>query len=168
MKIRVTNPARGQVLCEAADIANSDAARRRGLLGRPSLGSGEGLWILPSDAIHTHGMKFPIDILFLGPQNEVLDSIGTMLPGGNAQRIGAHSVLEVPARTIQLTGTQAGDFLELASLEETRSPDLGAGCYGLLSMLEDFGIINPGTGVAVSTLAQNAKRAYGAIQGVRF
>lgn len=40
--------------------------RSRGLLGRRGLGPGEGLLLVPCGAIHTMGMRCPIDAVFLG------------------------------------------------------------------------------------------------------
>ena len=45
--------------------ADSVAARLRGLLGRDGLPAGTGLWIRPCNAVHTLGMRFAIDIVFL-------------------------------------------------------------------------------------------------------
>jgi len=46
-------------------VADRPATRNKGLLGRNSLASGEGLWIVPCEAIHTFGMRFPIDLVYL-------------------------------------------------------------------------------------------------------
>jgi uncharacterized protein len=173
MKLRVTNPTRGMVLAQAADIANSAAARSRGLLGRSALAVGEGLWILPCDSIHTHGMRFPIDVVFLGRENQVLDFLGVVLPGGNVNRAGAHSVLELPAGTIDETGTQVGDYL---TLERVASSDLQVnpedegivpGCFGVLNLAEQYNLVKPGTSTTISQLFNHARKVREAWQGVR-
>ena len=50
---------------QAADIADTSAKRRTGLLKHKSLEPGDGLWIAPCEGVHTFGMKFPIDVVFL-------------------------------------------------------------------------------------------------------
>lgn len=173
MKLRVTNPTRGMVLAQAADIANSAAARSRGLLGRSALAVGEGLWILPCDSIHTHGMRFPIDIVFLGRENQVIDFLGVVLPGGNIHRAGAHSVLELPAGTMDETGTQVGDYLVLERIASTElgTEDQGngivPGCFGVLSLAEQYNLVKPGTSTAISQLFNHARKVREAWQGVR-
>ena len=47
------------------DVAATRATRRRGLLGRESLGATEGLLLTPCKAVHTIGMRFPIDLIFI-------------------------------------------------------------------------------------------------------
>ncbi len=165
MKVRITNPARGALIA-IADVADSTELRRRGLLGRLSMFPGDGLWISPCDSIHTFGMQFPIDVLFLGPNSEVLDAVPNMAPGGSVVRDGAASVLELPAGMIETTATQAGDVLVFAALE---TPQMGVsipGCINLLNLAEQYGLVTPGTSVAISQLVEHAQRVKAGLQGV--
>lgn len=43
-----------------------------GLLARPPLGQGEALWLDPCGGIHTWGMPYAIDVLFLSCEGVVL------------------------------------------------------------------------------------------------
>ena len=52
--------------------ADSFITRLVGLLKRTQLGPEEALWLMPSKGIHTIGMKFPIDVVFLDKENNVL------------------------------------------------------------------------------------------------
>jgi uncharacterized protein len=61
--LRIWNVTRETELAASVELANHSAARRKGLLGRDSLFAGEGLWILPCQAVHTVGMRFPIDLV---------------------------------------------------------------------------------------------------------
>jgi uncharacterized membrane protein (UPF0127 family) len=99
-------------LAAEAEVADTSKKRRTGLLKRQSLPQGEGLWITPCEAIHTIGMKFPIDVLFLSRDRKVLKLRQRMSPGRLAVCLWAHSVLELPAGTIASTGTAVGDQLE--------------------------------------------------------
>jgi uncharacterized membrane protein (UPF0127 family) len=111
-KLRVANQTKGQVLADRADIADTSAKRRTGLLKHTELKPGEGLWIAPCEGVHTFGMKFPIDVLFLNKKKKILKARPDMVRGRIAFSLLAHSVLELPAGTLAQTGTVAGDQLE--------------------------------------------------------
>ena len=72
---------RGTVVADRVDQARSFGERFRGLMGRPSLADGEGLY-LPETSIHMMFMRFPIDAVFVGRPEGGLDA-------------GARSVLSV-------------------------------------------------------------------------
>ncbi len=74
---------------------------------------GEGLWILPCEAIHTFFMKFDIDVLFLDKKRRVVKAVRRLRPWRLAGSWRGRSVLELPAGTIEETGTQTGDVLEV-------------------------------------------------------
>ena len=112
VKLRVSNRTRDCVLADRADIADTSATRRRGLLKHSRLDRGEGLWIAPCEAVHTFGMKFPIDVVFLTRKKKILKVRPNMVRGRIALSLRAHSVLELPAGTLDATGTSAGDELE--------------------------------------------------------
>lgn len=112
-KLRVKNLTRGRMLADRADIADTSAVRRRGLLKHAGLAPGEGLWIVPCEGVHTFAMKFPIDVVFLNRQRQVVKVRPHMGKSRIALSLRAHSVLELPAGTIDATGTQPGDQLEL-------------------------------------------------------
>jgi hypothetical protein len=74
---------------------------------------GEGLWITPCEGVHTMGMKFPIDVLFLDKKRRVVKIRAAMPSWRLAACLWAHSVLELPSGTAAETKTAAGDQLEL-------------------------------------------------------
>ena len=111
--MRVENRTRAVSLGDAIDVADTSSKRRTGLLKHAGLAKGQGLWIVPCEAIHCFGMKFSIDVLFLNKKRKVLKVRKDMGRWGIALCLRAHSVLELPAGTIAATGTQAGDELEL-------------------------------------------------------
>jgi uncharacterized protein len=51
--------------------ATSRRARGRGLLGRAGLAPGEGLW-LPVRSVHTIGMRFALDLVWLDRAGQVV------------------------------------------------------------------------------------------------
>lgn len=112
-KLKVTNTTRGTMLADRADIADTSAKRRQGLLKHAGLEPGEGLWIVPCEGVHTFFMKFPIDVVFLNKQRKILKIRPNMGKRGMALSLRAHSVLELPAGQLAETGTEKGDQLEL-------------------------------------------------------
>ncbi len=119
LKLRVSNQTRSRLLADRADIADTSAKRRTGLLKHNRLDPGEGLWIAPSEGVHTFGMKFPIDVLFLSRNKKILKTRPNMARRKIALSWRAHSVLELPAGTLAETGTSAGDQLEFEKYEIT-------------------------------------------------
>ena len=111
-KLRVRNQTRDTVLADRADIADTAAKRNTGLLKRTGLAPGEGLWIVPCPAVHTIGMKFPIDVVFLSRDKKVLKIRRVMKKWRMAMCLGARSVLELPAGRCDTMQTSVGDVLE--------------------------------------------------------
>jgi uncharacterized membrane protein (UPF0127 family) len=117
LKLRIHNTTRGTLLATAADVADTSAKRRTGLLKHTSLPAGEGLLIAPCEGVHTFWMKFPIDVLYLSRAKKVLKVRHAMLPFRLSLCLPAHSVLELPAGTAAGTETVKGDVLEFEKLE---------------------------------------------------
>ena len=67
-RLQVTNLTRHTVLATCLEVANSGSRRSKGLLGRARLAPGEGLWILPCEAVHTFFMQVPHRPCLSGPQ----------------------------------------------------------------------------------------------------
>lgn len=116
-KLRVINQTRDTILADRADIADTAPLRNRGLLKRTGLDSGEGLWIVPCEGVHTIGMKFPIDVVFLNKKRKVLKVRREMGKWKMAVCLRGHSVLELPAGTCDLAKTAVGDQLEFEKYE---------------------------------------------------
>ena len=117
-RISIHNVTRHTVLAGAAEVADRGAARRKGLLGRAGLREGEGLWIVPCESVHTFGMQFAIDLVYLDRKMRVKKVRGSVPPWRMSACLLAHSVVELPAGTIERTQTAAGDQLELAPAGE--------------------------------------------------
>lgn len=110
--MRVTNRTRKTVLVEQGRIASSPWSRLIGLLGRREFRSGDGLLLLDEQAIHTLGMLFPIDVLFLDREHRVLRAVGGLSPQRLGPLVGGtRSVLELPVGTLAATQTCEGDEL---------------------------------------------------------
>ena len=111
-KLRVKNKNRDTLLTDRADIADTAKTRNQGLLKRTGLAPGEGLWIVPCAAVHSIGMKFHIDVVFLSRDKRVLKIRRDMKKWRMAVCFGARSVLELPAGRCAAMQTQVGDQLE--------------------------------------------------------
>lgn len=116
MKILVRNVTRQSVLADAAEVADTSAKRRVGLLRHKSLSSGQGLWIVPCESVHTFFMKFPIDLVYLDRKKRVR-KIRHAVPAWRLSLcLGAHSVLELPAGKASETETARGDQLAIDNI----------------------------------------------------
>ena len=119
--VYIYNKTRETFVATEATVADSYVRRLVGLLGKTKRWAqlGRGLWIVPSRGVHTIGMMFPIDVIFLSKEKEVIHVEEHLRPFRiSAVSLRAMSVLELPAHTIFRTGTQVGDRLEIARLNE--------------------------------------------------
>jgi uncharacterized protein len=105
--------------------ADNFLTRLIGLLKRTHLGPEEALWLMPSKGIHTIGMKFPIDVVFLNKDHQVLGLMSGLVPYRvSAVHLRGYSVLELPNGTIKKSRTEIGDKLEISLAEISEIDDL--------------------------------------------
>jgi uncharacterized membrane protein (UPF0127 family) len=110
--MRIINRTRRTLVGSDVQVADTWMGRLRGYLGREEPGQGEGLLLMPCTAIHTFGMAFELDVVFLSEEGRVLRLLQAFPPWRRTKRVpGALYVLELPSRTIALTGTEVGDLL---------------------------------------------------------
>jgi uncharacterized protein len=113
----VYNKTRETFVATEALLADSYFTRLVGLLGKTRRWAqlGRGLWIVPSRGVHTIGMLFPIDLIFLGKDKQVVHVEEYVRPFRISKvSLKATSVLELPPHTIYRSGTKIGDQLEIA------------------------------------------------------
>lgn len=110
--LRVVNQTRGTVLGERVRVADTGLTRIVGLLGERELPAGDGLLILPSQGIHTWGMRFPIDVAILDRGWNVL-ALRRRMRAFRMTRLfwRAAAVLELPPGMLESTATAVGDTL---------------------------------------------------------
>jgi len=92
-------------------IASTFAARSRGLLFTSGLDQREALLILPCSAIHTIGMRYAIDALFVDEQAIVIARRERLPPWRLASFQGARAVLEMAAGAAEQAGLRPGEVL---------------------------------------------------------
>jgi uncharacterized protein len=115
----VYNQTRESFLSLGVEAADTTMARLKGLIGKLTLGPDEGLWIVPSRGIHTMGMLFPIDLVYLDESHKVLHVMESFPTFRISPIIAqAASVLELPTHTIYSSQTQPGDQLVIGVAEE--------------------------------------------------
>ena len=115
----VHNRTRGATLAGNVQLADTPRSRRIGLLQHARLEPGDGLWIYPTQAIHTFGMRFPIDVAFLDSLMRVKRVYHGLAPYRLTALVwGARSVLELPSGSLASTGTAVGDELQFSLREE--------------------------------------------------
>jgi uncharacterized protein len=111
------NRTRGAYLATELDLARTHWSRFRGLMATDPrrFRAGQGLWIVPCHGVHTLGMRFAIDALYLDDNNVVVHLEENLKPWRFAAvRSKARSVLELPHKTVSVTGTTLGDKIEIA------------------------------------------------------
>jgi len=111
--LRARNVTRNTVIGDGIRDAGTFLARSRGLLGKEGLASGEGLWISPCGSIHSFGMRFAFDALFLDRNLTVVGRYDRFRRNRFSRVFwSARGVLELPAGTIESTGTEVGDEIQ--------------------------------------------------------
>lgn len=83
--------------------------RALGLLATARLADDAGLLIRPCSSIHTFGMRYTIDAVFLDARGTVLAVHPLLAPWRIATCRHAHAVLELAAGTAARTGLQPGE-----------------------------------------------------------
>ena len=100
----------GKVLA-SLEVAATRSARRRGLLGRDGI---EGAILLqPARAVHTLGMRFPIDVAYLDGDMVVVDLATMRRYRIGMPRMRARGVIEAEAGRMARWGIEVGDTLDV-------------------------------------------------------
>lgn len=116
-RLVLRNTRTGLPVARVVETAFDSAGRRRGLLGRDALAAGHALVIAPTNLVHTFAMRFAIDILFAARDGQVLKIRKGVPPRRIAGSLRAFAVVELAAGQIELSGTRAGDWIEVAREE---------------------------------------------------
>ncbi|MFZ0747168.1 MAG: DUF192 domain-containing protein [Terracidiphilus sp.] len=120
-RLKVLNVTRNTQLGNSIEVADRGPTRTKGLLGRRGLGPGGGMWIVPCESVHTFGMQFPIDLVYLDRMNRIKKVRSSVPAWRMSACLSAHSVIELPAGTIHETHTESGDILEFCPAVQASS-----------------------------------------------
>ena len=100
----------GVLVCRAR-VASSFVARLRGLMGVALLPAGSGVLFPHTSSVHTHFMRFPIDVVFLDAEHRVVAVRPALRPWRFAAARGASTVLELAAGECERLDVAEGDVL---------------------------------------------------------
>lgn len=125
-EICLIDQTRGVIIAERVRVARSVVQRFLGLMGRSGLRPEEGLLLDPCSSIHTFVMRFPIDVLYVGPDHVVRRVDHEMRPWRIGPFFtGAAYVVELAPGTARRTGVVPGDRLGWRPASE---PDTAGSC----------------------------------------
>jgi hypothetical protein len=106
-----------------AEVATSWLARLQGLIGRPALARGQGLYLPGTNSIHMLFMAFAIDCVFVGPSaadgtRRVVALRAGLRPwtGVVWWARGAQGALELPAGSIAEAGLAVGESIRFSAV----------------------------------------------------
>lgn len=115
--VYIYNKTRQTFVATEVTVADSYVRRLVGLLGKTRrwARNGKALWIVPSQGVHTIGMLFPIDLIYLSKEKQVIHVEEFVRPFRISKvSLKTRSVIELPPHTIYRTGTQVGDQIEIS------------------------------------------------------
>lgn len=112
-RYRLINETRRQVVAASIEPALASAARRRGLLGRNSLSPDTAFVIAPTNAVHTFGMRFAIDLLFVRRDGQVIKRSVALPRRRMSAAFRAFAVIEFCANHPGVAATHPGDRLQV-------------------------------------------------------
>jgi uncharacterized membrane protein (UPF0127 family) len=108
--MKFINKKNQKIIADNIKIADNFFTRTAGLLGKTGLQYGEGLWIKPCNSIHSIGMKFEFDAVFLDKNLKIVYLLENMKPYRLSSIIfKAFSVLELSAGKIKEINLEIGD-----------------------------------------------------------
>lgn len=105
----------GRVVADSVVVADSTLRRLRGLLGKGELPAGQGVLLRPAWSIHTAFMRFPIDVVFLDPDQIVIKIVPNLAPFKTASCRGAREVVELRAGECNRRALALGDRVAWAA-----------------------------------------------------
>ncbi|MFA7248146.1 MAG: DUF192 domain-containing protein [Dehalococcoidia bacterium] len=93
-------------------VAGNMLSRLKGLLGSAEPAPGDGLWIVPCSGVHTVGMRYPIDVVFLDRAGRIVATRPELRPLRAVPWVRhAHSALELRQGAIARCDLRTGDVL---------------------------------------------------------
>lgn len=120
----VYNQTRERFIATHVKVADGYFSRLVGLLGTTPRWAhpGAGLWIVPSHGVHTFGMLYALDLIFLDRNHVVVEVEEHIRPFRISKvSLKAKSLLELPTHTVFRTETRVGDQLEISRVRATEA-----------------------------------------------
>jgi uncharacterized membrane protein (UPF0127 family) len=101
----------GATFASDVEIARDSTSRRRGLLGRDSIATDQGLVIAPCQGVHTFGMRFAIDVVATDRLGRVIKMRSRVSPRRVVLAWSAFAIVELAAGALDCNDLRKGDFL---------------------------------------------------------
>lgn len=104
-------------IADQCEVAGSFLARLKGLMGRKSFNTGQGLWITPCNDIHMWFMRISIDVVFLRNVQDSIYEVTSIRENLRPWKLlpthdwSARETLELPQGTIARCDIRPGDRL---------------------------------------------------------
>ncbi|MDF2521859.1 MAG: hypothetical protein K0R84_2487 [Clostridia bacterium] len=106
------NVSKDNLVLEKLKLADGFFSKFKGLMGAKKLNKSEGLMLLSCNSIHTCFMRFPIDVVFLNMDYEVIALKERLQPWRFVNFVKkAYITVEMPEGTIENKQVQVGDLL---------------------------------------------------------
>ncbi len=118
----LVNATQNAIVAAHVEAAIDSSSRRRGLLGRDSLQQETAFIIAPSNAVHTFGMRFPIDLLFVSRRGEVVKRVIALPRRRISGALHAFATIEFRANHPGVAATRVGDRLILEPVHHPSEP----------------------------------------------
>ena len=109
MRIGCFNDAEGRYCIPKVMRTENAWERNRGLLGRPALVQSEAMLISPCNSVHTVGMRYPLDIVYLDRSLKVVKLVESVKPFRMSGAIKGFSTLELLEGEVKRLDIQLGD-----------------------------------------------------------
>jgi uncharacterized protein len=106
------NQANNDFLIQKVAKTSNFIDRMRGLLFSSQLKENEGLLIAPCSSVHTFGMRYAIDLVFLDKQLTVVKTVKSLEPWRMAASNASNMVLELAANSLDTLNLTTGQQLE--------------------------------------------------------
>ena len=119
MAMLLLNERTGDLVAKDVELASTRETRRKGLLGRESLGAEAALVLTPCCSIHTAFMRFPIDVAFVDRDGRVIRFVRDLKPWNIAVSLRARAAIEFAAGSLRARDVRLGDRLYVRPVFET-------------------------------------------------
>ena len=126
----LVNATKKTMLSDRCHFANTVLKRMVGLLNRSGLEPGEGLLLDRCYGIHTIGMRFAIDVLFMDKDYRVIRAVRSLPAWRTCTVKKAVYVLELPAGSIESTQTTEGDQVQIRTAKPPSAVNVAPGETG--------------------------------------
>ena len=113
MTARAVREPDGATVIEPLHVCRAARERMRGLLDREALDDREGMWFPACRLIHTFGMKFAIDLVYLDEGGTVRKVVERLAPARLSACLGAESVIELKSGAARSLGLRRGITLKI-------------------------------------------------------